>query len=69
MLVNFGLWVKRQVADQWRVRVSRVIRVTGNKLMCVMFVSTLVRAGRVRVEFFQPVRVMGRVVSGYFLQL
>ena len=31
-----------------------------------MFVSTCVRTGRVRVEFFQPVRVTGRVSVGVF---
>ena len=37
-----------------------------NKLVQVMFVSTCVRTGRVRVEFFQPIRVTGRVSVGVF---
>ena len=40
-----------------------------NELVRVVFVSTRVRMSRVRVEFFQLVRVRGRVSVGYFLQL
>ena len=44
--------------------VSQVIY--GNGLVRLVFMSTRVRTGRVRVEFFQPVRVMGRVSVGIF---
>ena len=44
--------------------------VYGNRLVRVVFVSTLVKTGRVRVEFFQPVRVTGRVsVDVFFVTL
>ena len=43
-----------QVMGQFKV-VSYVVY--GNELVLVMFVSTRVRMDRVRVEFFQPVRI------------
>ena len=38
----------------------------GNELVWVVFVSTRVRTGRVRVLFSQPIRVMGRVSVDIF---
>ena len=41
-----------------------------NELVRVGFVLTRVKMGRVRVEFFQPVRVVGRVnVDIFFVTL
>ena len=44
--------------------VSQVVY--GNGLVQVVFVSTRVRTGRVRVEFFQPDRVTGDASVGIF---
>ena len=43
--------------------------VYGNELARVGLVSTRVSTGRVRVEFFQPVRVTGRVSVGIFFTI
>ena len=64
MRVNFGLWVKCMLWVKGGLQVT-----DGLGLMRVVFVSTRVKADRVRVEFFQLVRVMGRVSVRVFLQL
>ena len=57
-LVSCELWVSLGLV------VSQVIYENG--LVRVIFVSTRVRTGHVRVEFFQLIRVAGRVSIGVF---
>ena len=48
--------------------VSQVVY--GNRLVQVVFVSTIIRTGRVMIELFQPVCVTGRVnIDIFFITL
>ena len=51
-----------------RVNLGSVVSqaIYGNMLVRVVFVLTRVRTSLVRVEFFQPIRVMGHVSVGVF---
>ena len=59
-----GWWVNCELRVILRLVVSHVIY--ENMLAWVGLVLTRVKTGRVRVEFFQPVRVAGQVSVGIF---
>ena len=65
-----GRRVSGELAGQLQVRVSLGLVVSqvvyGNRLVWVVFVSTHVRTGCVRVMFSQLIRVIGRVSVGIF---